>query len=232
LTPPSFDSFRDSYEQELRSATAFSGQTPDVFLEAKADHLVDLADRLLGGASEAAVLDVGCGPGLMDRHLVGRVRELQGVDVAPAMVEAAAAGVPEATFTPYGGGRLPFPDGRFDVSFASCVVHHVPLAERDAFAGELARVTRPGGLTVLFEHNPANPLTRLVVHRCTFDDEDVILLPPRESVDLLARAAGPIAERRFILFFPWRVRPLVAAERRLARLPFGAQYYVAARVGS
>ena len=39
-----------------------------------------------------------------------------------------------------------------------------------AFVAELARVVRPGGLVVVFEHNPLNPLTRLVVSRVTFDD--------------------------------------------------------------
>lgn len=45
------------------------------------------------------------------------------------------------------GNRLPFPDGTADVTFSSNVLEHVPDPER--FLGEMARVTRPGGLLYL-----------------------------------------------------------------------------------
>ena len=80
----------------------------------------------------------------------------------------------------------------------------------------------------VFEHNPLNPLTRLVVARCEFD-EGVQLLPTREVRDLLAEAGLQPIERRYILFFPWRASFLQRLEARLAALPLGAQHLTAAR---
>jgi SAM-dependent methyltransferase len=117
---------------------------------------------------------------------------------------------------------LPYDSGSFDVAFAVCVLHHVDPAARRQFTAELARVTRPGGLTVVFEHNPFNPLTRLAVARCEFD-EGVELLRRRELQRLLAPALREV-ESRYLLFVPWRAERL---ERALGGVPLGAQYYVA-----
>jgi hypothetical protein len=86
----------------------------------------------------------------------------------------------------------------------------------------MARVTRPGGLAIILEHNPLNPATRFAVSRCAFD-EDAVLMRMSESRALLADAGLRERERAYILFFPFRN----TIERRLGRLPMGAQYYVA-----
>jgi hypothetical protein len=106
-------------------------------------------------------------------------------------------------------------------------VHHVLPADRPGLAAELARVAAPGGLVVLFEHNPWNPLTRLAVSRCAFDD-DAVLLGRGETRSLLAAAGLDPVEARYILFFPWSGELLRSIERRLGRLPLGAQHYSAA----
>jgi hypothetical protein len=90
---------------------------------------------------------------------------------------------------------------------------------------------RPGGVGGLAEHNPFNPLTRLAVHRCEFDEDAVLLT--RRTADRLLRDAGltPLAAR-YILFFPWENELLDRVEARLRRLPLGAQYVAAARRGA
>jgi SAM-dependent methyltransferase len=115
----------------------------------------------------------------------------------------------------------------FDLTFAICVLHHVPRAEHAAFASELARVTAPAGVAVVFEHNPLNPLTRLVVDRCTFDD-DVELLRSGETKRLLSAAGLAPVESRYLLFTPWRPPGTAQVERVFGAVPLGAQYYVAA----
>ena len=86
---------------------------------------------------------------------------------------------------------------------------------------------RPGGLVVVYEHNPLNPLTRVAVSRCEFD-EGVELLSRGETKSLLRRAGLEPIESRYIAFFPWRGRGLRALEHGLARLPLGGQYVVGA----
>ncbi len=125
------------------------------------------------------------------------------------------------------GTALPFATGGFDLAFAVCVLHHVPRPRRGAFVAELRRVVRPGGLVVIFEHNPLNPVTRLAVSRCEFD-EDVELISRRGIVRLLGSVGLEPIEVRDIIFTtssrPWARR----LDRALAPVPFGAQHYVAA----
>jgi hypothetical protein len=84
---------------------------------------------------------------------------------------------------------------------------------------------------VIFEHNPANPVTRWVVERCPFD-HDAILLPPSETCDY-ARAAGlRVLRRDYIVFMPRPLAWLRPMEPWLAWLPAGAQYAMSARKAS
>jgi SAM-dependent methyltransferase len=218
-----FDRYGESYEAAVDEAISFAGQEHGFYLEAKARRLLELARRHLG-PGRASALDVGCGPGLFDRHL-GSGFELHGVDVSPAMVERAQETNPEASYRVYDGRRLPYGDGGLDVVFAVCVLHHVDPPDRPALVAEMARVTRPGGLVLVFEHNPLNPLTRRVVRDCVFD-EGVELLGRRELEGLYRAAGLTVLGTEYLLFFPWRMDAL---ERRLTWLPLGAQYVVAGR---
>lgn len=222
MSDPEFDRFGGRYTEVIERSIGFGGRDHDFYLAVKAQLLVDLLRRRLGDPGRLSVLDVGCGEGLFDRHL-SEVGRLEGVDVSEAMVAAARKLNPERTYSTVDGGRLLHAGGTFDAAFAVSVVHHVPPGERDSFVAELARVVRPGGLIVLFEHNPLNPLTRLAVARCEFD-QGAELLGLRGSRRLLRRAGVEPVEQGYFLFVPWRARRL---ERALSRVPLGAQYYVA-----
>src|SRR4029077_14681519 len=123
---------------------------------------------------------------------------------------------------------LPFEDDAFDLAFAICVLHHIDPPARSAFTAEMRRVVRPGGLVVAIDHNPLNPLTRVAVSRCDFD-EGVVLLPRREARRLLVRNDLRPVETPYILFFPWHVEPLRRIERGLSWPALGAQYIAVRR---
>lgn len=216
-----FDRVADDYESLCDEAIGFSGRDHAFFLEAKARHLSELARRLLGGRDVSA-LDVGCGAGAIHPYL--NFAELIGADPSAQLVEAARRANPIVHYDVADGTDLPYEDARFDLVFAVCVLHHVAKDARRRFALELARVARPGGVVAIFEHNPWNPLTRLAVSRCAFD-EDVDLLRMRETARLLASAELDVTQRAFMLFVPWRAD---VVDRALARVPLGAQYCVAA----
>jgi SAM-dependent methyltransferase len=220
--------YRDRYRDELDRAVSFSGASHDFFTRAKAEELVRLARMHLGDPARLEALDVGCGIGLTDRHLAGRFRSLTGTDVSPGVLETAARENPGVRYKLSERGRLTFEDDAFHLAFAVCVVQVVAPKERPQFVAELARVTRPGGLIVVFEHNPFNPLTRLVVRRCEFG-EDARMLGMAEAERLLRESAVTPVDRGFLLLFPFRRKRVLAVERALRRLPLGAQYYVAAR---
>lgn len=223
-----FDHHAESYRDEVDASVSFTGKDVDFFAHRKAVDLLEIARRHVGDPAELTMLDVGCGTGVTARYLVDHVGRLHGVDLSSDAVAAASADVPGACFEAYDGGRLPFDDAAFDMVFAICVLHHVEVPDRHVFAAELSRVVRPGGVVVVWEHNPYNPMTRVAVDRCPFD-EGVVLLPRREATRLLTGAGLTVSERRYATFLPidrsWAQR----AERHLGRLPLGAQHYVVGR---
>lgn len=224
----SFDRFRDTYRDDLDDVLRFSGQDAEFFTRAKVRVLRDLVRRRVGEPTELGLLDVGCGIGLTDAMLVPDFAHVTGVDVSEPLLEQAARRNPHATYDAYPGGRLPYDDGAFDVVFTFCVLHHVPELERPAFVSELRRVTRAGGLVVIGEHNPLNPVTRLVVGRCAFDD-DAVLLRAGKALALLRAARLDPVERRYILVVPSERPAARRLDGWLASLPIGAQYLVAGR---
>jgi SAM-dependent methyltransferase len=143
----------------------------------------------------------------------------------------AASNNPGVAYTAYEGSRLPFSDGEFDATFAVCVLHHVPPDAWARFVREMRRVTSRTGLVVVFEHNPYNPLTRLAVNRCAFD-EGVVLLRRKRVKELFMAQGLRVAEEAYIILFPWELPFSARLETLLARLPLGAQYFVAGRRAS
>lgn len=223
-----FDEYSDTYRAEVEKSISFIGRDLAFFTEAKARVLLEIAETELGDPLSVRALDVGCGPGETDSYLAGRLGDIHGVDISEGVLATARARNPDVTYTSFDGGSLPYGDSGFDLVFAICVVHHVPPAAWQAFVGEMGRVLRPGGVLVLIEHNPLNPLTRLAVARCEFDDEAVLLGP--QTARRLQRGAGLVpAVSRYILFFPWRGALFAALEKPLGRVPLGAQYFAAAR---
>jgi SAM-dependent methyltransferase len=223
-----FDRHAGVYERELAAATAFAGADPIVYTQAKAELLLETA-RVRLGAERVRVLDVGCGPGLVHPLLAPHVASLDGCDLSSPLLAEAGRRNPDVRYAVAEPGRLPYDDDAFDLTFTICVLHHVPPAERERFADELARVTRPGGAVVVIEHNRLNPGTRHVVRTCSFDD-DAILLPARETRALFEHAGLTHPVTRYFLFSPWRPSVVRRAERLLGRVPFGAQYALSASV--
>jgi ubiquinone/menaquinone biosynthesis C-methylase UbiE len=179
----------------------------------------------LGSPDRLRVLDIGCGIGMVEQELEQKVADLWGTDMSEKSVEIAKARAPATRFIHSGGEALPFDSATFDAAFTICVIHHVPPAGRAKFIGEMLRVLRPGGVAIIFEHNPLNPMTRFIVSRCAFD-EDAILLRCRESERLLTDGGATVAGRRYVGFSPIRHAVVERMERSLSWLPAGAQYCV------
>jgi SAM-dependent methyltransferase len=227
---PDFDRFSESYRDDVQRSIGFLGQDHDFFVRHKVGHLLRLTERWVGDPAGLTALDVGCGIGLTDRYLTDRFGDVHGVDVSPRSLAVAREAHPSVRYQVYDGATLPFPDGSVDVSFAIGVLHHVPVSARGAFVAEMARVTASGGLAVVFEHNPYNPLTRLAVDRCDFDEG--VIIPSKRSTTRLFRANGVrVIEGPYVLFFPWAFPGSTGLERSLRWLPLGAQYVVAGRPG-
>jgi SAM-dependent methyltransferase len=212
----------------VQSSIDFIGQDHDYFVRVKAAHLVSVVRRNMGEPAGLSVLDVGCGVGLTDSYLVPQFSRVCGVDISEDEIKVAARNNPGVTYTVYEGSSLPFSDGEFDATFAVCVLHHVPPDAWGRFVREMSRVTSPTGLVIVFEHNPYNPLTRLAVYRCAFD-EGVVLLRRKRLEELFMAQGLDVAEEAYVVLLPWELPFSARLESLLAGLPLGAQYFVAGR---
>ena len=98
-----------------------------------------------------AVLDVGCGRGLL---LIGAARRLTTGNSPEATAEnARREGVSDRVEVITGDMRkMPFPDASFDVVVSNVAIHNVYDREgRSRTMGEIARVLRPGGRVVIHD---------------------------------------------------------------------------------
>jgi len=224
-----FDHWKDSYTETLERTVPFLPQEHDFYVRTKAAEVLELAQDRLGPPSTLRALDVGCGIGLIHRHLAPHLGRLEGVDIAQGTVDQARRANPAVAYHLYDGERLPHSDASIDLALAMGVVHHVPPERWATFMAELRRVTRPGGLAVLVEPNLLNPISRWGAARCEFDQDATFLRAGR--LRRLVEGAGlKDVAVRYILFVPIPLPGRRAIERRLRWLPIGAQYIVAGRV--
>lgn len=223
-----FEKYKSNYNERLQKAISFIKKTPDFFARLRCRHLIKLAETHFPEPKKLQLLDVGCGVGLTDRHLVDYFSQVHGVDLSESIIEEASRATSAGIYQVYDGKNLPYSNDTFHLVFAMEVLHHVPVPLRKSFLKEMARVTAPGGLVVIFEHNPYNPLTRVAVSRCEFD-EGVVLLSMRHVRKMLTDLDLAIVDRRYVTFFPFEREIFFQFERHLKWLPLGAQYCVVAK---
>ena len=222
-----FDQYARKYDATVNDAIAFSGLDVDFFTKVKSDDLLRTVAARGRPLAELALLDVGCGIGNYHGRWTPHFRAVHGVDVSVESIEVARSSNPGAHYQSYNGLRLPYEDGFFDVLVTICVMHHVPPAQWPALVSEFRRVLKRGGLALVYEHNPLNPLTRHVVNKCEFD-ADAVLLWPRPTRRLFEDAGFGKVTSRSILTVPPLNGVFAAADRALGWQPFGAQFAVEA----
>jgi SAM-dependent methyltransferase len=123
-----------------------------------------LASALIAFAQVAPgmrALDVGCGPGALTAALAERLgpASVCGVDPSAAFVRACRARVPGAEVVVAPAEALPFADAAFDAALSQLVVNF--MDDADAGVGEMARVTRPGGIVAACVWDYAGEMTLL-----------------------------------------------------------------------
>jgi len=224
MTP--FDQLSSSYEELLRDPLRdrFTGRESMFFHRRKAD-LIRLFYRRRGLAtSDLRYLDVGCGKGTLLQLLRPDFEQAAGCDVSEGMMRQIRPVAGIETRVQKDALRIPFGDAEFDLVTAVCVYHHVPPAARRTLTSEIGRVLRPGGIFCMIEHNPFNPVTRLIVSR-TPVDADALLLRVAEGRQLASEAGLAPLEHDYFLYFPQVLyRYLGRLEAVLAKVPLGGQY--------
>lgn len=226
MPPAEFDTYADTYHSALEQGIRLSGEDSGYFAQTRVDWLAERLREL--GAPSRTLLDFGCGTGTATPYLLGLpgAERLVGVDVSLASLETARREhpSPHAAFVPVEQS----PVAAVDVAYCNGVFHHIPLSERSSALATVRDALRPGGLFALWENNPWNPGTRLIMRRIPFD-RDAVPLTAGEARRMLRNAGFEIVITDFLFVFPRALRALRPIERRLTRLPAGAQYLVLAR---
>ena len=225
--PAAFDHVAADYEAALGRGLQLAGETREFFARGRVAWLA----RCLRppSATIQKVLDFGCGDGAATsllRHLGAGVTIL-GVDASTASLELAQRhhATERIRFLPVADFK---PDATFDLVFCNGVLHHVPRADRPAALAPVHAALRPGGRFALWENNPGNPGTRLIMRRVPFDRE-AILLWPAAARRLLRTTGFEVLRTDFQFVFPRWLRWFRRLEPALSRLPLGGQYLVLAQ---
>jgi SAM-dependent methyltransferase len=236
--PAEFDGFAAGYDAALNKGISLSGEAKDYFIEgrikwlkrcvaARSSHGVPGEDENVANFSRPRVIDFGCGTGAAFSVLRGLLdaREVIGIDVSAAELEIARKENPWALA--YQPEQAPA-DLSADIAYSNGTFHHIPPAERAGVVAKIFHQLKPGGLFALWENNPWNPGTRMVMRRIPFD-RDAITLSAFETRRMLIAAGFELIRTDFLFIFPRFLAPLRAVEPALSRLPIGAQYQVLCR---
>lgn len=213
-----FDRFAGDYKQVLDRSVSVSGEDSSYFAEYKARYL----QRLLSPEFSGKTLDFGCGIGLLSGFLKKYLPTIQldGFDVSQDSIRNVDGRLLAQGIFTSDSSQLA---GDYRLIVVANVMHHIPPDQRQDVIRELADRLGSGGTLVIFEHNPANPVTQWIVEHCPFDD-DAVLVAPAEIRGYVNNAKLTVKRRDYIVFLPHFLAWLRPLESWFSWLPLGAQY--------
>lgn len=224
-----FDKFADEYTEIHKNNIKLSGESPDYFSEYKVIDTANLV-REYQLPRNLNILDFGSGVGnsvpFFRKHLPDAY--LTCLDVSQKSLDIAKNLYGDiAEYKLFDGNAIPLQDDSYDLAFAACVFHHIPHDEHVFLFKEILRILKPGGMLVVFEHNPLNPLTVHAVNTCPFD-ENAVLIRAKVMESRIKAGGFENSKIAYRLFFPAALKKIRCFEKYLIKVPIGAQYYVSA----
>jgi 2-polyprenyl-3-methyl-5-hydroxy-6-metoxy-1,4-benzoquinol methylase len=226
--PVDFDDYARSYEDTLNASLALCAETSAYFYSYKVDCL---KRRLKDLDKRHSVLDFGSGIGTLSAMIAEEFSHwtIFGYDVSRESIERAKrqwSRLENLTFVNTWPEHV-----KFDIIIAANVFHHIPINVRHDILRNLRDLLKPDGRIVIFEHNPWNPLTRLVVRNCEFD-RDAELISATHFIEVAWNSGLDTCHRQYIVFFPNLLKIFRPLEHILGWLPLGAQYMLTLKAKS
>ena len=232
MSQSEFDRYSASYEELLKDPIRdrFAGDGSKFFHTRKRDLIRDYFRGRGIDTHKLRYLDIGCGRGELLSLLREDFAHAAGCDPSRGMLDF-AEGLETRVQNDF--ATIPFGAETFDFVSAVCVYHHVPPTARLALTREVHRVLRPDGVLGIIEHNPYNPVTRLIVSRTPVDAE-ANLLKSAESRHWMSEAGFTCDLLKYFLFFPQPLyeRGADKVEKWLQSIPLGGQYAIFGYKGS
>ncbi|MBV5329274.1 MAG: class I SAM-dependent methyltransferase, partial [Chlorobium sp.] len=195
-----FDQYAGKYQEMLEDSMVSLGGFSLYYLQQK----VKVVQATLASQEIRSILDFGCGLGLttlMIQEAFPSVRVV-GVDISESSIKRAQQKKSTVEFRCISDEKFMRESvNKFDVVYIANVFHHIKVEERSRTIEFLKSMLTPDGVLFFFEHNPYNPITRLVVSRCEFD-RNATLISPKEFRLLLREGGCQVTNTRYLLFFP------------------------------
>jgi SAM-dependent methyltransferase len=222
-----FDRFALNYDDALNAGLSTTGETKEFFARGRIQCLSRRLREL--GIRAGSVMDFGCGTGSTTsllRELLGADRVF-GVDVSEGLLDVARRQHPAPGVTFITPKAWP---SRVEVDLVYCngVFHHIEPSQRPEYVRFVCSALRRGGIFALWENNPWNPGTRLVMSRIPFD-RDAKLMSAWQAQRLLRREGLDPLGVEYAFVFPHFLEALRPLERYLSGWPLGGQYQVLAK---
>ncbi len=229
MSEAEFDQHARHYRAVHQANIAITGETPEYFADYKMRDFARLVSEA-GLPVDGSYLDFGSGIGASVTPFRAHMPQARLIcaDVSKeSLAESQARHGDAAQYLWLEDGRLPVPSHSIDGAFACCVFHHIEPEQHAQTLAELRRVLRPGGLLMIYEHNPLNPLTVRAVNTCPLDENAILIRAPLLQGRCADAGFGRL-RHSYRVFFPASLKALRPAEDLLRWLPLGAQYFVAA----
>ena len=151
------------YEELKERQSVMWGNGPYERITATLEDIHDAVIERLAPAPGDRWLDLATGTGAIAERAAAAGASVTGIDLAPVLIETAqekaVAGGLEIDYRVGDVERLDLPDASFDKVSSTVGVMFAP--DHEAAAGELARVTAPGGRIALANWTPAGGLGKL-----------------------------------------------------------------------
>lgn len=214
-----FDQFADLYRKNLDDDLSLTGGTSGFFAHYKAKKLLQFTNQ--EQSTPKRILDFGCGDGLMTKeiHTFFPKSEVYGVDPSPEILKLAQRNCPNATFKTSDKKLNLFNNKKFDLIFSAMVFHHIPFNEHEHYLNEITSMLSPGGLFVIFELNPFNPMAQYIINTASIDVNAHMLMP--WYTKKLMRSYGEVTTQ-YCAFIPPVLKSLLPLENYISRIPLGA----------
>ncbi len=154
---------KDAFQAVLTRSVSSERWDPDAFFRTGLDEVEFILHRVRGlGVAPATgrALDFGCGLGRVTQALCPHFQQVDGVDIAAAMIERARSFNRFADRCTYHVNQTDdlhlFGDATFDFVYSNIVLQHIDPQYSRGYIEEFFRVLKPGGVTVF--QVPSDPL--------------------------------------------------------------------------
>lgn len=226
-----FDILCEDYEKILDNDLKICGENHRYFIEFKALWVKEFLANLHID-SNINILDVGCGLGGLNEYISLHIPNATyyGIDISFKSIQKAYCHcqnkvLKQSYYCSYDGMKIPFKKNSFHIVILAGVLHHILPSVRFNIFSEIYKVLRTDGFLFVFEHNSYNPVVQYIVKKCVID-RNAKLLTLGAVKNFFLKANFEIIKGEYIIFFPRFLKKWRFLEKRLSRLPLGAQYVI------